>query len=169
MATVKFLNAAGKYDDPAARDDVIRYMTQKFKTPSGFVGGCGVDLPYAAQQMREVAESFRKDNKIRIRHFVVTFHPSERVIAAKANLIAMRIAEALGQRYQCVYAVHEDTYHMHFHIVFNPVSYVDGMKYSGTKEEHKALKELLGDCLRTMGIHIFYEVKYRPDSNSRHE
>ena len=34
MATVKFLNAAGKYDDPAARDDVIRYITQKVKTPS---------------------------------------------------------------------------------------------------------------------------------------
>ena len=28
MATVKFLNAAGKYSDPAARDDVIRYITQ---------------------------------------------------------------------------------------------------------------------------------------------
>ena len=93
MATVKFLNAAGKFDDPASRDDVIRYNTQKVKTPSGYIGACGVDISYA---------------------------------------------------------VHEDTYHTHFHFVFNPVSIVDGHKYSGTKEEHKALKERIAMCVKAI-------------------
>lgn len=169
MATVKFLNAAGKYDDPASREDVIRYITQKHKTPSGYIGACGVDVPYAAQQMQEVSASFKKDNKIRIRHFVVTFHRSELVTPYKANMIASMIAHEIGQRYQCIYAVHEDTYHTHFHFVFNPVSFVDGHKYSGTKEEHKALKERIAMCVKTMGIHIFYEVKYYPETNNRYE
>ena len=169
MATVKFLNAAGKYDDPAVRDDVIRYITQKVKTPSGYIGACGVDLPYAAQQMQEVSASFKKDNKIRIRHFVVSFYRNEQISPYKANMIASMIAHEIGQRYQCVYAVHEDTYHTHFHFVFNPVSFVDGHKYSGTKEEHKALKELIANHVKSMEIHIFYEVKYYPDAGNRYE
>ena len=85
MATVKFLNAAGKYDDPAAREDVIRYITQKVKTPSGYIGACGVDIPNAAQQMQEVSASFKKDNKIRIRHFVVSFYRNEHISPYKAS------------------------------------------------------------------------------------
>ena len=113
MATIKFLNAAGKYDDAAARDDVIRYITQKVKTPSGYIGACGVDLPYAAQQMQAVAESFKKDNKVRIRHFVVSFYRNEAIDPYKASMIASTIAGEIGRIFQCVYAVHEDTYHLH--------------------------------------------------------
>lgn len=169
MATVKFLNAAGKYDDPAAREDVIRYITQTVKTPSGYIGACGVDLPYAARQMQEVSASFKKDHKIRIRHFVVSFHRNEYISADRANLIAMMIAGELGRVYQCVYAVHEDTYMIHIHFVFNPVSYVNGHKYSGTKDEHKALKELIANHVKSMGISIFYEVKYYSESNNHFE
>ena len=169
MATVKFLNAAGKYDDPAARDDVIRYITQKVKTPSGYIGAYGVDVPYAAQQMQEVSASFKKDNKIRIRHFVVSFYRNEHISPYKANVIASMIALELGQIYQCVYAVHEDTYNIHVHFVFNPVSFVNGYKYSGTKGEHKDLKQKIEKCVKAMGIHIFYEVKYYPEANDRYE
>ena len=169
MATVKFLNAAGKYDDPEARDDVIRYITQKCKTPSGFIGACGVEIPYAAQQMQAVALSFKKDNKIRIRHFVVSFYRNEPIDPYKANMIASMIAGEIGRIYQCVYAVHEDTCHLHIHFVFNPVSHVNGYKYSGTKEEHKELKNLIGRYVRVMEIQIFYEVKYYPERNNAHE
>ena len=165
MATVKFLNAAGKYDDPAARDDVIRYITQKVKTPSGYIGAYGVDVPYAAQQMQAVAESFKKDNKVRIRHFVVSFYRNEAIDPYKASMIASMIAGEIGRLFQCVYAVHEDTYHLHLHFVFNPVSFVNGYKFSGTKEEHKELKQKIEQCVKAMGIHIFYEVKYRPEGN----
>ena len=74
-----------------------------------------------------------------------------------------------GALYQCVYAVHEDTYHTHFHFVFNPVSFVDGHKYSGTKEEHHDLKRLLRRHLDRHGIKMFYEVKYRPEAQDPYE
>ena len=34
MATVKFVLATGKYQDDTDRHDLIRYMTQKSKTPT---------------------------------------------------------------------------------------------------------------------------------------
>lgn len=169
MATIKFLNAAGKYDDSAARDDVIRYITQKVKTPSGYIGACSVDVPYAAQQMQEVSASFKKDNKVRIRHFVVSFYYNEYMTPYKANMIASMIAEELGRVYQCVYAVHEDTDQIHFHFVFNPVSFINGYKYSGTKGEHKELKQKIEKCVKAMGIHILYEVKYYPETKDCYE
>ena len=84
-------------------------------------------------------------------------------------MIASMFALELGRIYQCVYAVHEDTYNMHVHFVFNPVSFVNGHKYSGTKEEHKALKELIANHVKSMGIQIFYEVKYYPETINRYE
>ncbi|MBP3470586.1 MAG: relaxase/mobilization nuclease domain-containing protein, partial [Lachnospiraceae bacterium] len=35
----------------------------------------------------------------------------------------------LGERYETVYAVHDNTEHIHSHIIFNSVSFVDGKKY----------------------------------------
>ena len=100
MATIKFLNAAGKYDDPASRDDVIRYITQKHKTPSGYIGACGVDVPYAAKQMQEVSESFKKDNKIRIRHFVLSFYRNEQISPSKASVL--HTASILQRQQRCI-------------------------------------------------------------------
>ena len=169
MATVKFLNAAGKYGDPGARAAVIAYITQKEKTPHGYVGAAAVDLTCAAQQMQAVAESFKKDNKVRIRHFVVSFYPGEIKGPGQANFVALMLSSELAQRYQCVYAVHEDTDHVHFHIVFNPVSYVDGHKYSGSKEEHHMLKQLIWRHIRGLGVKKFYEVKYHPTPYDAYE
>jgi hypothetical protein len=106
MATVKFLNAAGKYGDPGARAAVIAYITQKEKTPHGYVGSAAVDLTCAAQQMQAVAESFKKDNKVRIRHFVVSFYPGEIKGPGQANFVALMLSSELAQRYQCVYVIY---------------------------------------------------------------
>lgn len=168
MAAVKFLNAAGKYDDPGARANVLAYMLQKAKTPSGFVGCCGVELGMAAEQMQALAESFKKDNKIRLRHFVISFYPAEIMMLRQVQWIADGICRELGQIYQTVYAVHEDTPNPHIHFVFNPVGY-DGHKYSGTKEEHHDLKRLLRRHLDRHGVKMFYEVKYRPEAQDPYE
>ena len=61
-----------------------------------------------------------RQDKIRIRHFVVSFYRNEQISPSKANMIASIIALELGRIYQCVYAVHEDTYNIHVHFVFKP-------------------------------------------------
>lgn len=169
MATVKFLNAAGKYDDPGARHDVINYIFRRDKTPSALIIGCPVDPAMAAEQMRSVAEFYHKDNKVRIRHFVISFYRNELLTMAQLDGLAQDICREIGREYQIVCALHEDTASPHIHFVFNPVSYVDGHKYSGTREEHRALKDLLRQCVGRFGIRVFYEVKYRPEGNDPHE
>ena len=169
MATVKFLNAAGKYDDPGARDDVINYFCRKDKTPSGLIIGCPMAPAEAAAQMQAVAAAYHKDNKVRIRHFVISLYKGELQSLTQIDALAEDICRELGRTYQIVCAFHEDTQTPHVHVVFNPVSYVDGHKYSGTREEHRGLMALLWKIVSRHGIRTFYEVKYRPESENQHE
>ena len=59
-----------------------------------------MDLPYAAQQMQAVAESFEKDNKVRIRHFVVSFYRNEAIDPYKASMIACTVRFTLTEKKQ---------------------------------------------------------------------
>ena len=169
MATVKFLNAAGKYDDPSARHNVINYICQRTKTPSGLIIGCPMSPAVAAAEMQSVAQNFHKDNKVRIRHFVIALYKGELPSLTHIDAMAEDICRELGQTYQIICALHEDTQIPHIHFVFNPVSYVNGSKYSGTRAEHRGLMDLLWRVVSRHGIRTFYEIKYRPESADQHE
>ena len=55
---------------------------------------------------------------------------------------ANEITRILSQRHETAYAVHEDTQIPHIHFAFNPVSYIDGYKYHGGKQEFRELMDM---------------------------
>lgn len=169
MATVKFLNAAGKYRDHTAREDVISYIFQPDKTPSHMIGGMRVDLPKAAESMRMMAEYYHKDSLVRLRHFVISFSPEEIRSRQVIMNIAKELMMSIACKYQVVFAVHEDTATPHIHFVFNSISFVDGHRYRGDKSAHHHMLRLIKLVLGTHGVHTLYEIKYRPEMNSLHE
>ena len=67
MANVKFVNAAGKYQDDTARHDLIHYMTQHKKIPNHIVCFSHGDISNAADQMTQTAQSFGKDHGVQPR------------------------------------------------------------------------------------------------------
>lgn len=73
-----------------------------------------------------------------------------------ANEIANRLALYFCYKYETVYAVHEDTDNLNIHIVINSVSYVDGKKYGGTRQEFHAFKAYMGKVLGEYGIDVYY-------------
>lgn len=161
MATIKFLCAAGKYADEAARHDVIRYIFLPHKTPSRCIGGVGVNPDCAADEMQRVAEQFHKNSLTRLRHFVIAFYPSELRSTELANMMAKEICMGIGKEYQCIFAVHEDREYLHLHIVYNAVSFIDGHRSRGNNLEKHSLIGLVRSTLQSYGIRILYEVKYR--------
>ena len=102
MATIKFANEAGKYADSNALETVIAYILQVHKTPSRIVGGIGVDLQNAAENMHAVSQHFRKDYGIRLRHFILSFYPQETPQIHIAQKIAEQICSYIGKQYQIV-------------------------------------------------------------------
>ncbi len=152
MPTLKTLNGAGKYHDSNARQDVISYILKPGKTPHHFIGGVEVDMNNPAQSMTQVAQAHGKDSRIRLHHCVISFHPDEVDALNIVQTVAEQISEKIGETYQTVYAVHEDTDHPHVHVVYNSVSYATGNKYHGSKKDYYALVGCVKSALRSNGI-----------------
>ena len=169
MANVKFVNAAGKYQDDTARYDLIHYMTQRKKIPNHIVGFSHGDISNAADRMTQTARSFGKDQGVRIYHFIITFAPGDVNDIEYIIYAANEITRIMGQRHEIAYAVHEDTRIPHIHFAFNPVSFVDGYKYHGGKEEFKELMDTLRGVMRFIGVFTFYRVKNRGDEINGNE
>ena len=169
MANVKFVNAAGKYQDDNARHDLIHYMTQRKKIPNHIIGFSHGDIVNAADLMTQTARSFGKDQGVRIYHFIITFAPGDVNDIEYILYAANEITRLLGQRHEIAYAVHEDTRIPHIHFAFNPVSFVDGYKYHGGKQEFKELMDMLKGVINFIGAYAFFRAKYEPDRENPHE
>ena len=154
MATFKVIGKGqdGKYFDDMALNDVISYITQPQKTTHGFIGGYGVQPEYAAQQMEYVSRAYHNYDKVRLRHFIISFGEKDYITLNEAFFISQKAAEFFADRYQIVFAVHEDTRHIHVHFVMNQVSYVDGKKYSGKCKEHYNFIYYMKEVCEDFGI-----------------
>ena len=165
MATIKFLNSKGKYQDEQAVNNVITYILQDVKTPNKVIGGYGLDLTAPVQGMEQAALIHGKNTGVRLRHFVISFHPSEISGIGHLRAIGNAVAAMIGLEYCVVFALHEDTDFPHIHFVFSAVGY-SGERYRGDKQSHNQLKCSVRSILWQHGIRICYEIKYRvQDSN----
>lgn len=156
MANIKTGNKKDKYRDEASISTLIEYITDPAKTPSGYIGGVGVDPNDICGSMLAVKERFGKPGGVQLQQHIITFSDGELRDPADASAIAGQMARVLGRRYQTVYAVHE-TAHPHIHFVCNSVSYVDGLKYTGTKREYNEIRTKFKRILKNYGInHLNY-------------
>ena len=108
----------------------LDYITVKEKTGNGrFISGMNCQPEFAYEQMKKTKEKFGKVDQRQAYHLIISFEEGE-VDAPKAFEIIGKFAkEYLGEGYEAVYAVHDNTDHIHGHIVFNSVSFQTGMKY----------------------------------------
>ncbi len=137
MEIVKLADESYKSLDLSVHDSletVIHYILHRKDNgmPWRFMGGLGTDPANAAFQFRAIKKFFRKEGESRrqLRHFDVSFEESACIDAYTASIIAPEIAGYYADRYQIIYAVHEDTDNVHIHFGMNTVSYVDGSMYS---------------------------------------
>lgn len=147
-----------KYHDENSLYNVIAYCCNPAKAKSGLIGGFGIDPPYAAEQMDALARAYRKADGIRLRHMVLSFNAAnnaeKRIRPDMAFYIAYQAAWYYGQTYQILFAVHEDKPHRHVHFVMNTVSFQDGHKYAGKKEDYYSFQRYLQRILADYGIHF---------------
>ena len=133
MVVVKFVNEP--YKSESSIKNLINYAINKNNQPIMF-GGINVFPPTAVEQFTAVKRWFGKTEGYRqVRHIIVSFDCKQPVSLAEADLIARKICEYYADRYQILYGIHDDTDDLHIHIVLNTTSYVDGLLYSGAKED----------------------------------
>lgn len=154
MATLKIVHEPGKYNDPVAYQTVLEYCLRPDKTPGNFIGGRNIDTDYAAEEMETISQSFRKTDKTKVRHFILSFSPTENMTPAEVAEVADQAADYYSARHQIVFAVHEDTDHPHAHFVMNHVSFRDGRHYNGTKRDYYALQHHIKKVLAPYHIKL---------------
>ena len=106
------------------------------KTQGGrLVGAINCQADMAFEQMMDTKKQFGKTDKRQGYHIILSFKEDE-VEPDRAFKITQKfVAEYLGDAYEAVFVVHDNTDHVHSHIVFNSVSFVDGKKYRYEKKE----------------------------------
>ncbi len=97
-------------------------ITVKYYGGRNFLFGAPSDI---ITQFYAVRNVFHKSPNIQARPFVLSFGEEEHVYPFQANYIAQNICEEFVD-YQILYAVHEDSSHLHIHFLINSVNIYDG-------------------------------------------
>lgn len=169
MVIFKKIACKGKYQDDQAIPDVIHYVFRNDKIPNRMIGGCHVDMDDIAGSMIALSKKFKKYSRTRLHHFVVSFHPEDVYLPNMLTRVADEICSYIGQFFQIVYAVHEDTYYPHIHFVFNAVSFIDGSKFHCGIGEYKQLVGWIGTILGSYRLYPLIPVNYVPTLVDLHE
>lgn len=108
----------------------IEYITVPEKTQNGrWASAINCQLDYAFEQMRQTKNQFGKNNKRQGYHIILSFKDGETDADTVFEITRRFAEEYLGNDYELVYAVHDNTDHLHSHVVFNSVSFRTGKKY----------------------------------------
>lgn len=122
------------------------------------------DLESAYQDMQETKRRWGKPGGVLGYHLIHAFAPGE-VTPKQAHEIGVEFASRLlGDRYEAVISTHLDRDHLHCHILFNSVSFVDGAKYKNTfKDYYGDIRGISNEVSRTHGLSVI-----EPGEGGRH-
>lgn len=121
--------------------DSINYVMNPEKTQDGrLVGSVNCQPEQAFEQMRETKRKFNKVDKRQGYHLILSFAEDEVSPDVAFEIVGRFVKEYLEPKYEAVYVVHDNTEHVHGHIIFNSVSFLDGSKYRYEKGDW--LKEI---------------------------
>ena len=114
----------------------LDYVMNPDKTQDGrLVGAINCQVDTAFEQMKETKRNFGKIDKRQGYHIILSFKENEVNPDTAFEITQKFVEEYLGKSYEAVFVVHDNTAHVHSHIVFNSVSFVDGKKYRYEKSD----------------------------------
>ena len=134
----------------------LDYVMNPEKTQGGrLVGAINCQADMAFEQMMDTKKQFGKTDKRQGYHIILSFKEDE-VESDRAFEITQKfVAEYLGDAYEAVFVVHDNTDHVHSHIVFNSVSFVDGKKYRYEKGDWaKYIQPITNKLCQEYGLSI---------------
>lgn len=114
----------------------LKYIMDPDKTEDGkYVSGSNCIPENALEQMLDTKRHFGKLDKRQGYHFIISFEEEEVTEDTAFEIIGKFVDEYLGPDFEAVYAIHNDTDHIHGHIIFNSVRCTNGYKYDYPKGE----------------------------------
>lgn len=162
MAVLKIIGVGeeSKYHDDQAIANVIHYIGCDGAAATRLAGGIAVYPPNAIYEMELLSAAYGKQSGARLRHFVLSLSPEERLSVERMQILAWDVASYYGARYQIVWGIHEEKKHKHIHFAMNRVSYIDGKKYPGDKKDYYDFIKHVKQSLSKFWPNPWLEVKW---------
>ena len=134
----------------------LDYVMNPEKTQDGrLVGAINCQVDSAFEQMKATKRKFGKVDKRQGYHIILSFREDEVNPDMAFEITRRFVEEYLGKSYEAVYVVHDNTAHVHSHIVFNSVSFVDGKKYRYEKGDWaKYIQPITNNLCQEYGLSI---------------
>lgn len=151
--------------------DRLRYIMDPDKTEGGLLcAGINTIPDMAYQDMMDAKRRFGKLDKRQGYHIIQSFAPGK-IEPDTALRFGMEFIEKyLDNRYEGVAAVHTNKAHIHVHMIFNSVSFIDGRKYHAARGEYlERIREMCDEQCREWGLSViegdFKKVKTTKDES----
>lgn len=172
ITKILYLNEAQTGNPAGHLKNALEYIQNPEKTEECvFVGSINCLPETAFEQMMDTKVTYGKTDKRQGFHIMISFVPGEATEEQAFDIVGRFAQEYLGDKYETVYAVHNDKEHMHGHIVFNSVSFETGEKYDYRKGEWKRrMQPLTNKLCAEHGLNIMpAEYAKEPKNLSRKE
>ena len=133
--------------------NAVDYICDPVKAGFQTAINCTLDKSYL--QMQETKRRWDKYGGILGYHIIHSYAPGE-VTPEQAHETGVEFARRLlGDKYEAVVCTHTDRDHLHCHIVFNSVSFMDGKKYrSDFKSYFHNLRGISNEVSRERGYSV---------------
>ena len=103
------------------------------------------------------------------RHLIQAFEPGE-VSAEEAHEIGVQLAQKiLGGKYEYVLATHIDKGHIHNHLIFNAVSFIDHKHYRSNKRSYHEIRRASDQLCKEHGLSVVVPGKDKGKSYIEHQ
>lgn len=95
----------------------------------------------------------RVENSRQGYHFKLSFAKYDDVTPELAMQITEEFCQECFNDYECLYSVHNNTEHLHSHLIFNSINMIDGKKYHYNKDDWaKELQPALNRICKSYGL-----------------
>ena len=148
----------------------IQYICNPVKTDGTLLVSSFACLPATADIEFEWTrrQAIDKGNSLG-RHIIQSFSPDDNITPEQAHEIGMKLAEQiLGGKFEFVLSTHTDKGHVHNHIIFNSVSFVDYKKYHSNKYTYRNIRKASDKLCEEYGLSVIAENKNKGKSYFEH-
>ncbi len=135
--------------------DCVNYITDPDKTDSElYVSSYACGIHTADIEFADTASMGFENGSIKAQHLIQAFAPGE-VTPGLAHEIGRKFAmEVTEGKYEFVLATHVDKDHVHNHILFNQVDFIDHKKYRGNIYCQRQIAKINDEICASYGLSV---------------
>lgn len=115
--------------------------------------GLNCDVDYAKSSFKASRELYGKTDGNQGHVIIQSFKPGE-VTPEQCNQLGLELAEKLAPNHQVAVYTHNDTDHIHNHIVINAINLETGKKFNNNKQALRDLRNFNDEVCRENGLSV---------------